>query len=224
LNTNYANTKAELARFLDGIPVCAGVIWDFDGTIVDSEPVQSLAYRAVLEEYGVSPSTSFFQAYIGHTETEIWKGLSHDYSLSESFSSLIKQRSNKLETLLVDRTPPNWFVRPMLEYLRQRAVKSVIVSSGNESLISLYLRYWDLLDEFESISATDLAKNVAPKAVRLTAAIAALNVGTAVVVEDSAAYLKLARDAGAATIGVSHSLNGSEIADHSDAQVSGSVE
>lgn len=221
---NVLNSETELVAFLDSVASCSGAIWDFDGAVVDSEPTQASAYRLVLEEEGITPSDAFFDSYIGRTESEIWKGLSRDYSLSASPLSLRKRRLEKLGFLLIERVAPNWFVRPALEYFDRRAVQSIIISSGNESVVEAYLHYWNLLDRFQSISATDPSKDVAPKADRLTTTIRALKGGRAVVVEDSSMYLAAARDAGAVTLGVSHSLNGADLADVTDAQVLGVAE
>ena len=90
-------------------------------------------------------------------------------------------------------------------------------------MVKAYLDHWDLLDCFQSISATDPTRDVALKADRLAAGMRSLVGGRVVVVEDSSTYLAAARDAGAVTLGVSHSLNG-DLADASDAQVQARAE
>ena len=203
---------------LDAIPQLSQAIWDFDGTLVDSEPVQAEAYRLILAEEGIVPPNGFFVHFVG--QTEIWCKLAREYSLTADLTSLRERRLKTLGKLLED-TPPNWFTIPLLDYFNGRGARSIIVSSGTKSVITEYLSHWGLADRFDSISATDPSRNGPSKTERLTTAIRASVVGATVVLDDMSTYLAIAREAGAVTIGVLHSLNGLNVMDVSDVHLLG---
>lgn len=46
-------------------------VWDFDGVIGDTEPVQAQAYREMLSERGIAVEGNFFDDLTGRSEHEI---------------------------------------------------------------------------------------------------------------------------------------------------------
>ncbi len=90
-------------EFLDSIPLISQAVWEFDGTLVDSEPVQAEAYRLILAEEGIVPPNGVFVHFVG--QTEIWSKLAREYSLTADLTSLRERRLKTLGKLLED-TPP----------------------------------------------------------------------------------------------------------------------
>ena len=87
-------------EFLDSIPLISQAVWDFDGTLVDSEPVQAEAYRLILAEEGIVPPNGVFVHFVG--QTEIWSKLAREYSLTADLTSLRERRLKTLGKLLED--------------------------------------------------------------------------------------------------------------------------
>lgn len=179
-------------------------LWDFDGVICDSEPLQAAAYREVLIRRGVRPLAGFFDGFVGMTEFEIWGQLARTYSVTASRGDLVRERRNVLRPRLIRDAPPNWFVRPALETLGSLGCRSVVMSSGDVTVIEPYLAAWSLTGEFGSISAA--GKTSGPKRDRLIEIVAS-STGRVLLFEDVAEYLALGSSLGAVVIAVSHGLN-----------------
>ena len=193
-----------LSSFLDEHDDLDCVLWDFDGVVVDSEPVQAQTYREILTALGHIPAADFFDDLTGRTEAEIWAVLINAFGLQEGAKELREERLALVTERLV-HSPPNWFLTPLLEGLERRGVVSRIVSSGNESVISRYLGEWNLSERFRDVSAAAADGSIEAKQDRIDNALA--GTALAMVIEDSSRYLAFARSRGAVTLAVRHSLN-----------------
>jgi beta-phosphoglucomutase-like phosphatase (HAD superfamily) len=187
------------------------VIWDFDGVVGDTEPVQAQAYRDMLTERGIVVKDDFFRDLAGHPEPEIWTALKERYGVEGQPPELRRERISRVAPLLADTVRPNWFVRPGAAALREMNARQLLVSSGNEEVVDHYLDAWELRDLFDGISTTTGAPNDIPKRDRFRQALT--DARSALVIEDSAKYLKLAAELGAVTLGVEHTLNGDAAAE-----------
>jgi beta-phosphoglucomutase-like phosphatase (HAD superfamily) len=196
--------EAELRRFLVERGPFEVAVWDFDGVVGDTEPAQAEAYRSMLVERGIEPEPDFFGALAGRSEREIWSALQQRHGFGGKFAALRAERIARVTPVLVSRVEPNWFVRYGVAELRAAGTRSLIVSSGNREVIDAYLDARSLRELFDEISAVSGSENDVPKRERLRHAIEGVR---ALVIEDSAAYLRLAAELGASTLGVAHALN-----------------
>jgi beta-phosphoglucomutase-like phosphatase (HAD superfamily) len=196
--------EVELRRFLAVRGPFKVAVWDFDGVVGDTEPSQAEAYRSMLIERGIDPAPDFFSELAGRSEREIWAALQKSHRFDGEFSALRAERIARVIPVLASHVEPNWFVRAGVAALREAGTRSTIVSSGNREVIDAYLDAWDLRELFHEISAASGSEDDVPKRQRLRGAIAGV---PALVIEDSAAYLRFAADLGAATLGVAHGLN-----------------
>lgn len=195
-------------------------VWDFDGVIGDTEPVQAQVYREMLSERGIAVDGGFFDDLAGRSEYEIWGTLKQRYDLAGEPEKLRRERIGRVGPMLADGVPPNWFVRPGVAALRETNTRLLVISSGNAEVVDLYLSAWGLGDIFDRISATTGEDDV-PKRERLRRALT--DSGRSLVIEDSAEYLRFAAELGATTLGVEHTMNG-DLAGAADAVLVGSLE
>ena len=61
----------------------SSVVWDFDGVVADTEPVQAAAYEATLERFSIQPERRWFNNWVGTPEHRIWAGLREQFGLSQ---------------------------------------------------------------------------------------------------------------------------------------------
>jgi len=202
-------SPADLSAFIRARGPFGLCIWDFDGVVCDSEPWQAESYRTVLLRRGVCPPTDFFEPFVGLTEPEIWDGLVADFGVTTERSELARERLEALRPALLRDAPPNWFVRPALEALRGTGTRSVIVSSGNLSVIEAYLAAWGLSDLFDAVSG--FGPGVAPKRQRMSELLASAR-DRVLLFEDVDAYLALGSAHSAVVVGVIHGLNAGPLA------------
>lgn len=172
------------------------VVWDFDGTIADTEPVQAQAYEVVLASRGAEVEPGWFHAYVGSPERVIWARLREAFALSEASDVLMAERG-EVFVGLASSLEPAWFVPAALCL----PVPHRIVSAGQRAHIVALLDAWGLSEAFASVSAASGLDRVPPKGDRLRAAY----VPGAVLFEDMPAYLNLG--VGFTTVGVSHAFN-----------------
>ena len=193
----------DLRDFLDDHRDLRRAVWDFDGVIVDSEPVHATTYRDILGRLGHEPPQDFFEGLAGRSEGEIWDALIERFGLELSAEELQEERG-PLASERLRRTAPNWFVLPLLDELDRRGIASRIVSSGNGAVVRDYLRAQGLEARFSDVSVVD---GIAPptKPGRLTAAVG--DGEGVLLIEDTGRYVDIARELGALTIGVRHSVN-----------------
>lgn len=173
------------------------VVWDFDGVVADTEPVQAAAYNAVLARYGVEQPPDWFHTWVGTPEPAIWAGLRAALGLAAPVEVLCAERA-EVYSELARSLRPAWFVAPTLALRCPHR----IVSAGNRHQIELLLDSWGIRDAFASLSATGApGGDPCPKAERLAAALTP----GAVLFEDSARYLAAA--GGHLRVGVHHRFN-----------------
>jgi len=211
----------DLRQFIDQRGPFDLAIWDFDGVVGDTEPMQARVYREMLAERGIAVDPDFFNDLAGHPEPEIWSALKERYGVEGDPDDLRDERIGRVGPALAQGIEPNWFVLPAVEALRETGAKSLVISSGNEEVVRRYLKTRGLGELFVEVSAVTGSAADIPKRERLCAAIKGTE--RALVVEDSIKYLRLAAELGAVTLGVQHSLNG-ELAGVADAVLRGDVE
>jgi len=195
-------------------------VWDFDGVVGDTEPMQARIYREMLAERGITVDGNFFHDLAGRSEYEIWATLKQRYDLEGEPGKLRQERIGRVAPMLADGVRPNWFVRPGAAALHETNTRLLVISSGNVEVVDFYLAAWGLRDIFDEVSATTGEGDI-PKRERLRRAL--IETDSALVIEDSTEYLRLAAELGAVTLGVEHTMNG-DVAGEADAVLVGHLD
>lgn len=196
---------SSLQRLLSGVRT---ILWDFDGVIADTEPVQEYSYNSVLSEFGIVAGSDWFASLIGRSEPEIWAALTRQYDLPITIAELMTRRSEIYLPRAKLTVSPNSFVQPMLEYGRRQKTLNVILSSGGFGNIGELLAHWSIMSNFADIYCMDSPNHpdLRTKSERLGHA-AESYAYPMVIIEDSQQVLDLAETMGLRTIAVRHRLN-----------------
>jgi beta-phosphoglucomutase-like phosphatase (HAD superfamily) len=181
-------------------------LWDFDGVIADSEPLHRETYRRMLVDLGYHPPDDFFAGLIGRNEGEIWRCLASTYGFKADAAVLRNQRMARFRNEAGTWLKPTWFVTPLLHLFRHRGIRQAIVSSGNIELLHELLRSWKIDEYFVRIYGWSPNGRTSVDKSRVLADLLREN-ERCLVIEDDAAYLRMARSFGARTIGIRHGLN-----------------
>ena len=57
----------------------AAIVFDFDGVLVDSEPLHLRAYQEVLEPLGLSlPREKYYASYLGYDDAGVFRAVAED--------------------------------------------------------------------------------------------------------------------------------------------------
>lgn len=186
------------------------VIFDFDGVIVDTEPLYWQAADAVLAEMRLDKTTP--------EETALMMGHPRGFQLvlekrgfSKEENDAIRVRRRELMAGLTAETPAMAGVRPLLSGLRERRMPIGMATASYRKIVDKLLdslalaEYFSALVAFEDVSE----RKPHPEAYLRAAALLNKEPRQCVAIEDSPLGIASAKAAGCTVIGV---RNASDIA------------
>jgi beta-phosphoglucomutase len=181
------------------------VLWDLDGTLVDSAPHHWVAWRDTLAAEGRRVQPSDFVSTFGKRNDEILRELFGEHLAPEWIERVSDAKERAYRRLLNERgLEPLPGALEWLERLRQAGWKQALASSAprpNIDAVFDVVGLGPLLDAV--VSADEVGRGKPDPAIFLEAARRlSLAPGRCVVVEDAPAGLEGARRAGMSSIGV----------------------
>jgi HAD superfamily hydrolase (TIGR01509 family) len=198
------------------------VIFDFDGTLVDSESLYAEAMHLVLLGVGISVSAQILrQRFVGIDNDAIFKQLSIEWN--QTLSVDVEQKLQQtVEDLMQSGLKPIKGAKELLLELSESNVPLAVASNSTSFVVHRMLAQSRLNEFFEGRVATrDLvsAPKPAPDVYLLAARMLASRPEMCLVVEDSVTGVAAARAAGMKVIGFSPQAAGcsSELLVHAGA-------
>jgi HAD superfamily hydrolase (TIGR01509 family) len=64
------------------VTLCKAVLWDMDGTLVDSEPIAVEALRRAMVEQGIVPPINLHDLVVGRSADELYRWYAKDFGLN----------------------------------------------------------------------------------------------------------------------------------------------
>lgn len=195
------------------------LIFDFDGSILDTERPDLLAWEAVFEEHGVVLPRDRWYESIGsdgdaydvcaHLEELVGRRIEHD---------LVRGRHHSRIMELIAQERPRAGVLDWLDDAQQRGLSLAIASSSPRSWVEGHLRTHGLYDRFHALRCRDDVTRSKPAPDLFQAAIDALGVAPteAIAIEDSPNGVRAAKAAGLFCIAVPNEVTGALRFDHAD--------
>jgi len=180
------------------------IIFDMDGVIIDSEPINYSANKRIFEELGIPMNKSLYSNYIGVSNQEMWQDLKNEYDLQQSVEELLeKQNLENLELLKEGVKEPIEGVIELLQTLKENNYKIALASSSPMRLIKEVLCTFDIEKYFEVVVSSEYVARGKPKPdiFIYTAGLLKVKPYECVVIEDSKNGVKAAKAAGMKCIG-----------------------
>lgn len=183
----------------------AAVLWDMDGTLIDSEPLWLKTELEMLDRYGLEMSEDTQQHMIG---TGLWAAANHfrDLGVPLSADDIVAEWVAGVSRGLAEAEPV-WRPgsRELLESLRDAGVPCALVTMSVRSLAEVVSAMLPN-GSFQAIIAGDEVAFEKPHPDPYLRGAAALNVPIAncVALEDSPTGLRSAHASGAVAIGIPH--------------------
>jgi beta-phosphoglucomutase len=182
------------------------ILWDLDGTIVDSGDLHWLAFQATMADESITLTHEEFTGFFGWKNDRILRRLMGDAVPPADITRIGDAKEARFRALAVDRGvrampgAVEWIAR-----LRGDGWRQAVASSAPRENIAAMLQALDLADVFDAIvAAEDVAIGKPDPEVFLTAAARlGATAATSVVVEDAEAGIEGARRAGMKSVGVS---------------------
>lgn len=191
------------ARHRVGLP--AAVLFDLDGTIVDSEPYWAAEERHLVESFGGVWTEADAHSVVGRplevTAGHLLRRTAVDLPVTEVVDRLMTGVMRRLEV----RCPWRPGALELLASVRAAGVPTALVTMSWRPFTDLLLRLLPP-DSFDTVVSGDMVSRGKPHPEAYLTAVAALGVPVerCVAIEDSPAGVRSAVAAGVATLAVAH--------------------
>ncbi|UJF18080.1 HAD family phosphatase [Vibrio sp. SS-MA-C1-2] len=180
---------------------CDAVLFDMDGTLIDSKPVIELAWTTVATRYGLNISSDQLEQHV--------HGRNGQYTLSYFFGKFTQaeQRKVKKEVDLIEENSPVTLipgVKHTLDFLKRHDVKVGLVTASWPERINFIFDYHNLHGYFECvISREDVKKGKPdPEGFQLCSKRLKVPIEKCIIFEDSFSGLEAGIRSGARCIGI----------------------
>lgn len=185
------------------------VIFDLDGTLVDSEPNYLEAERRLLAGYGISFDEEAKREYIGRSTRDVLEAIRTRYGLAADVETLSAVK-NRLYLEIAGRgTPVFPEMRKLLDRLAGARYPLALASGSSAEAVDAVLAITALRDSFDvAVSADEVALGKpAPDLFLETARRLGVAPGRCVVLEDSQHGVEAARRAGMRCIAIPYLID-----------------
>lgn len=183
------------------MPKIRGVIFDLDGTLVDSNDAHVLAWVEALAEFGWTVTQEQVRPLVGMGGDKLLPAL---VGVEEHGPEglPISRRRERLMARFVPTLRPFPGTRPLIEALRKRGLRLAMASSGNHGDVERLLERAELQGCFDAVISADDAERSKPDPDIVEAARAALDLPASevVMIGDTHYDLEAARRAGITAI------------------------
>ena len=199
-----------------------GLIFDFDGTIVDTEMPAYQAWQEIFDEHGCSlPLTEWTRSLGGgdrtfdpclYLEAQVGRTLDHT-TLRD------RRQMRKLELLAAEVLLPG--VLEYVEAARRLGLKLAVASSSPRDWVEEHLERFGLLESFDCLNCADDVERVKPDPALFQRALNLLGLQPeeAIVIEDSPNGITAAKAAGIYCVVVPNALTRDLSISHADRRV-----
>lgn len=172
-----------------------GVIFDLDGTLVDSNDAHALTWTEALAEFGFTVPFARVRPLIGMGGDKLLPALVGVAEDSPEGRPVVRRR-DVLMARAIEGLRPFPGARALLDELRARGRRLVLASSGRGGDVARILAGAGLDGAFDAVVTASDAERSKPDPDIVQAALAALGPGRAVMVGDTIYDLVAARRAG----------------------------
>jgi HAD superfamily hydrolase (TIGR01509 family) len=187
--------------------VLKAVLFDHDGTLVDSEGVHYQMWLEILKPYGVSISAEqYMQIYSGMPTSDNARDLIERFKLPVSIDDLVTQKLDYAHAYLKQHAFPLMpDAQAILDYFKQQpSIQQAIVTGAGTQIVNATVRAHQLKDYFTTIVSYDDVEHSkpAPDCYLLAQERLGLKASECIAIEDTEHGVAAAVAAGVACIAI----------------------
>lgn len=198
------------------------VVFDMDGVMIDSEPMQFAAYSFALTPLGVSlKKEDFIRWCVGRKSYENFTFLRDYFGLTESVESLLAAKDTAYQSILCANLHPMPGLFALLDYLSEARSLLAVASSSRLHDIEIVLRGLGISHRFHVVVSGQEVAHGKPAPDIFLEAAHRLEVAAAdcAVLEDTQAGVEAAVHAGMFCIAIPNHFTTSQDFSHAHARV-----
>lgn len=187
---------------------CEAVIFDMDGVIVDSEPLHERAFLEIFQEMGYGENHGIdFDHYLGKSDRALWLDFVAKHQPPQPLEELLAWKQGHLLKLLREEEPIFEPLPGLVERLAGR-YRIGLASGSLYPVIDQVLAFQNLRRFFPvAVSVQDVPRGKpAPDVFLRAASLLGVDPASCWVIEDSAAGVTAANEAGMTSIAITNSL------------------
>ena len=180
-----------------------GIIFDFDGVLIDSEPLYLKSVNVVLAECGAEQVTpTEYQQFIGRNARNAWEKLIRDRNLPESVEHYEERYGDVLEGVLREELALRPEAEELLGVVERRGIPRGLATATRSRWLAVKLERLGLTDFFDAlVCASDVRRSKPAPDIYLKAAeLMGMDPVDAVAIEDSPVGITAAKSAGIYTV------------------------
>jgi beta-phosphoglucomutase len=203
--------------FLSEQPVSdiAGVIFDMDGVLVDSERFISKAAMMMFAERGLAVKAEDFEPFVGMGENRYIGGVAEKYHHKGDIAELKRRTYDIYLEIIKGALEPLPGVFEFIGQCRARGMKIAVASSADMRKVKGNLEEIGLpFEKFDAVVCGEdvVNKKPAPDIFLLAAKRIGVEASRCIVVEDAVSGVKAAKAAGAKCLAITSSFSQDELA------------
>ena len=188
------------------------ILFDLDGTLVNSDPIHYKAWQEILREYGIEIDEAFYKRHIsGRINPLIVQDILPQMSLEEGqrFAEGKEVRFRELASEL----QPIAGLSDVLAWIDKCGLKRAVVTNAPRENAHFMLKILGLTDVFTTVILAEDAEAGKPHPAPYQMALRSLNITpeSAIAFEDSPSGICSAVGAGICTIGIASTYNPDEL-------------
>lgn len=188
------------------------IIFDFDGVVVDSEPLYQIAERQLFKEYGVEVPPEDWKYFKGTTEEVFYTMVQERYGVRATLPELRARGRELLKQVFANQL--NYYPGFLEFYEKYHPLfKMGLVTSTPAEFLYWVFGHTNIRNHFEEIVTADdvVHPKPHPEPYYLMLQRLQVNPAKAIIIEDSINGLTAAVASGAVTIALLSSLSASDI-------------
>ena len=187
------------------------VIWDCDGTLLDTEALFAKAWQLIMKDYDIEISDETMTGYVGMDDRIVHAELSDKVHLPD-FETTMNMLHNAIRDKLSDKDLIFKDVLPCLEFLLKNNIKQGCASASPEAILFEKLIKADIIGYFESIYGGDMVENNKPSPEIYLSTFDDLGIepSEVLIVEDSPYGIESGKRSGARVLAIDRGVFSSE--------------
>ena len=180
-----------------------GVLFDMDGTMLDSEPVSESCWMKAAEELGYKIEKDLMNSFFGKNLVSIEQMLANALGIGEKAADIVAGRQKYYSKYIRENEiPKKKGLVEILEYLKEKRIPAVVCTSTETELGKMALKNAGVYDYFSGYVFGDMVTRTKPdpQGFQMAAEIIGVQSSECLVIEDSPNGILAGKAAGGYTI------------------------